>query len=559
MLIKNKKLSQQGFSLIELMVAIAILAFAIFGIFYAYSTGFLGMADARDRTVATNYLQEAMEDVKNMDFEKIATTSYKVTDGNKDFRIDVILTEQGPNLKKVYSMVTWIDRNGNTKKVDSSLSINYVEFYASEAFKIVLFAESYSILNTPTSSPYASTEIFAVIKDINGNTVSDWGKKPGEGDITFTLISADKYGEFSDGSSVILVTPVEGKAGVTFCSLGTFDPDDSPTENYFVLQNIQAAVYLPEKEETVSDTITIKITDGPAKIILEAAPQSLKAKESNYSTLTASLINAAGDILTKDNIFNDVVITFSASGEGKFEDGSSLYNITIPWDSGSSEAATVTLNLLSTGNPGPANVVATALNLESAATSVVFLGPPVSISITANPNPLYLDDAGGSTISVSLLDLNGYITSPFDESLNISLVVTENDTGGNIADGLLIFPVSETGGISQTTTFSGQTTTGTAKITASGGGLPDASITLIVISSLVPDHIKLSASPEILHVGGTSTITGIVYDISGNIVRNYSGAITFHTDLGSLSDYSFSNGIATIKLSSGDSGVAQKS
>jgi len=514
------------------------------------------MADARDRTVAVNYLQQALEEVKNMDFEKIATTSRKVTDGNKEFRIDLILTEENPKIKKVYGMVTWIDRNGNTKKVDSSLSISYVEFFASEASRIVLFAESYNILNTPTSSPYASTEIFAVIKDANGNTVSDWGENPGEGDITFILISEDKYGEFSDGSSVIVVTPVGGKASVTFCSKGTFSPDSSPTENYFVLQNIQASVYLPEENKTVYDTITIKITDGPAKITIDADPTSIKAQEGNYSTITASLINAAGDILTKNNIFHDVTITFSISGEGKFEDGSSLYTITIPWDSGSSEEATVTLSLFSTGNPSLVNVVATAPNLESGASSVIFLGPPVTISISANPNPIYVDDISGSTISISLLDANGYITSPNDNPITISLVVAENNTGGDIADYSFEFPVMEEGGITRTTEFSGQTTTGSAKITASGGELPDASITISVISALVPDHIKLSANPETLSVGATSTITAIVYDISGNIVRNYSGTITFNTNPEiSLADYSFSNGIATTKLTSETSGV----
>ncbi|HBY56437.1 MAG TPA: hypothetical protein DEG96_01010 [Candidatus Atribacteria bacterium] len=552
----NKKLFHKGFTLIELMIAVVILALAIFGIFHAYSVGFMGMADARDRTVAVNYLQQALEDVKNTDFEKISTTSSKVSDGNKEYRIDIILTDETSNLKKVYAMVTWIDRNGNTKKVDSTLSINYVEFFASNAFKITLFAESYNILNTPTSSPYASTEVFAVIKDENGNTVSDWGKKPGEGDITFSLISEEQYGEFSDGSTVVIVTPVEGKASVTFCSKGTFTPAVSPTDDYFVLQKIQASVYLPEEAKTVSDTITIKITDGPAKIILDAEPKSLKAQEGNFSTITASLINAAGDILTKAEIFNDITITFSISGEGKFEDGSKLYNITIPWDSGSSEAATVTLNLFSNGTPGSVNVVAAATNLESDAVNVIFLGPPATISITANPNPIYVDDITGSTISVSLLDANGYITSPDVDPITISLSLTENDTGGDITDYSLEFPVSETGGIVKTTKFSGQTTTGSAKIIASVGGLPDASVTIIVISSLVPDHIKLSASPETVSVGGTSTITAIVYDISGNIVRNYSGAILFDTTLGSFTDYSFSNGIATTKLSSEDSGVA---
>ncbi|MCG2791747.1 MAG: prepilin-type N-terminal cleavage/methylation domain-containing protein, partial [Actinomycetia bacterium] len=75
MLIIKKRNIQKGFSLIELMVAVVILAIAILGIYQAYSVSFTGMTDARDRTVATNYVREAMEGIKNMDFDKIITKS----------------------------------------------------------------------------------------------------------------------------------------------------------------------------------------------------------------------------------------------------------------------------------------------------------------------------------------------------------------------------------------------------------------------------------------------------------------------------------------------------
>lgn len=68
MLSINRKLSHKGFSLIELMVAIVILAMVVFGIFLAFSTGFQGMADARDRTEAVNYIQKTLWGIQKYTF-----------------------------------------------------------------------------------------------------------------------------------------------------------------------------------------------------------------------------------------------------------------------------------------------------------------------------------------------------------------------------------------------------------------------------------------------------------------------------------------------------------
>ncbi|MDD4896309.1 MAG: prepilin-type N-terminal cleavage/methylation domain-containing protein, partial [Atribacterota bacterium] len=56
--------NQRGFSLIELMVAIAILGAAAFGIFQSFQAGFWGMSDARARTIATNIAQKKLEEIK---------------------------------------------------------------------------------------------------------------------------------------------------------------------------------------------------------------------------------------------------------------------------------------------------------------------------------------------------------------------------------------------------------------------------------------------------------------------------------------------------------------
>ena len=120
---KRRSNLNKGFSLIELMVAVVILAMAIFGIFHAYSAGFMGMADARDRTVATNYAREAMEDIKNKSFEEIVNDPYDPDDplGQIKFQREVTVTADVDgsidDLKKVTTIVSWVDRNEQTKTV----------------------------------------------------------------------------------------------------------------------------------------------------------------------------------------------------------------------------------------------------------------------------------------------------------------------------------------------------------------------------------------------------------------------------------------------------------
>ena len=121
----KRRSNLNGFSLIELMVAVVILALAIFGIFQAFSTSFQGMADARDRTVATNLAQEKIEGIKNIPFADINTY---ITDNNgttvisgKEFTINIVSVnyeeEADDNLKRVTTKISWSDRNGNSKEV----------------------------------------------------------------------------------------------------------------------------------------------------------------------------------------------------------------------------------------------------------------------------------------------------------------------------------------------------------------------------------------------------------------------------------------------------------
>ena len=145
----NKKLSKKGFSLIELMVAVVILALAIFGIFHAYSAGFMGMADSRDRTVATNYLQEMIEDFKNMDFNQVKSEPITPLPDTKFSRGAYVLNleaiDEVVTLKKVIVQVRWIDRKGNTKieKASTTIYNKPTTSVVSGAARIIIYADPY--------------------------------------------------------------------------------------------------------------------------------------------------------------------------------------------------------------------------------------------------------------------------------------------------------------------------------------------------------------------------------------------------------------------------------
>ena len=517
-----------GFSLIELMVAVVILALAIFGIFQAYSVGFMGMADARDRTVATNYAREAMEDVKNMDFDKIKQTYKSVTNANKEYKIYVTFSTETDNLKEIFTIVEWEDRNGIKKTIESSMLVHFIEVFALDPAKIVLFADPYIILSNST------TNLTAAIKDIKGNTIIDWTAD----NISFSIIPGNEDGSLSNTSDTN-----NGVATTTFAHDGTVGTGEID------IYVIEASVTLPNGN-IVSDEVTIKVTDGPVKITLTADPSTIKSNSIECSTITVSLQNAAGGTLKKNILVSDVEIAFSVFGD--FVEGDlSFSTITIHADSSDGDAVATT-SLCPTGKRGLATIIATSTGLESGRVDVKFLGPPVSILISANPNSIYEDDPEGSAITVSLIDKNGFYTNPDSGTITISLALSTNpyDPSAYLETYSINFDsTTDPIGVIKTTKFKGQNSIGTAIITASGGGLIEDSVTISIRGELVPDNIRLTASTQNVQAGGTSTITATVYDGS-TIAIHYIGTITFKTTLGT-----FSNGSTTIDVEV-DSGKA---
>jgi hypothetical protein len=503
------------------MVAVVILSMVIFGIFQAYSAGFMGMADARDRTVATNYAQEAMEDIKNMEFELITNENLstpEIIDGK--FNRVVTISDEYDNLKKITTRVFWNNRRGEIININTTMYINKTQFNPGAAAKIILYANPYYTV-LPSSG---IVNLIAIIKDENGNTKIDWD----DGDIHFAVLGTG-YSDFPEGSvgsylgylgntpgaDEIAIIPTNGKAETTFTA-----------SNYTIGSDIQQGDVIIKawivSPDITSNPITITVTLDVVRIDLSADPTSIKADGTSTSTVTAALKNSG--VETVEDATNDV--TFYISGEGTFvnSEGVALPNTTTI----SPTNGIVTIYVKSINNtPGTAIVTASSEGLLSDSVSIIATGSPYSISVSVNPVFIYTDDLIGTEVTITIKDVKG---NPVKYTGSIDLSISGGTgTFGNNSPYFDNAP-------SAYTTFSSNTP-GIITITASGGGLILGSTTIEVRSALVADNITLTAVPQNILAGGgvTSEITATVKQGTTTISK-YNKDITFQI----ISDTSFS-------------------
>jgi len=501
----NKKLSHKGFSLIELMVAAAILAFAIFGIFQAYSVGFMGMADARDRTVATNYAREAMEDIKNMDFLEISPVALTQIEGTKFERgISVDYNVEGSsNLTRVTVRVSWKNRNEQPLHVTTSMLVNNIEFTAGAAAKILLYVYPSNVILPEEDD----TELIAVVKDVKGNTIKNWDK-----DITFTIISGTDLGYLEEPTHIsVTKSPEEGRATVILYSSAEALGGDEKG-----LVNIRAEVLTDP--ELGFDTVEVTLTWGAVSIALVPEQGAIKINES--TTIHAYLKNAAGDNIT----IAEAEITFDFSGEGTLP--APLIRET--------ENGEVSITLTATDTPGVATVTASASNLLSDSVDIYITGPPKSIYVEVNPNYIYIDQT--AEVIVTLKDING-ITVDAEETVYIDLSLTLDSVGqGNFTppSTIEIGIGSSSGDSTFTPTGTGN---GTVQAVDSAGVLTTGEVAIFIADPLIADYIEVTANPSSIEAGGylISSITAVIKNPDGITVFNYIQPITFSTDKGSFS------------------------
>ncbi len=541
MLQKNKlSQNQKGFSLIELMVAVAILALAAFGIFQAYTAGFMGMSESKARTIATNYMQEKMEELKNKDFDEVVDEIPEIlTSGGVEFTRYInfefidgntnLVSVEETNIKRITNVVNWNIHNKN-QTIQSQLLIQKTQFTPGDANRIVLYADPYNVI-LPVDD---STDIIAVIKDADGNTITNWDGS----DVYFIIIDGSDLGTLSAYN--VTPDPNTGIARVTFTSSGTVSEAKEGTVK------IQASVTKSDLT-TLTNTININVTWGAVKVEVTAEPTSIRADGISISNITAKIQRADGSIATGGTF----EVTFMVSGQGTLI-GDNIVTAS------SENGYIVTIQLQSTTTPGIAVVSAISPGLFSDSCDIQTSGIPAGILIKAVPEEIYDDDT--ADIIVKIVDVNGVPVIP-DESIEVSVTVVNG--GGTLSSTSLLFDDEHSHTITYTPVPDIPNEISVEVIVFSNEW--NDSVIITVLPKLTPENIELNANPANIPRGGgdlgKTRITAIVKDADGKTVHNYSNSVTFITTAGSFNDsltltMNFNEGIASVYLESdNDSGA----
>lgn len=120
MMLKRKN-KEQGFTLVEVLVTIVVVAVALMALLSVFIYGFNLLSRMKQTAIATQCAQEELENIRNLTYEEILAlgpsfTNDSLTLLDNSTGIRTIEDSVGPDIKKLTISVFWIYRGQNMRK-----------------------------------------------------------------------------------------------------------------------------------------------------------------------------------------------------------------------------------------------------------------------------------------------------------------------------------------------------------------------------------------------------------------------------------------------------------
>lgn len=117
---------EKGFTLLEVILALAIFSAGIIAIMRVFSIGLASSGGVEDVSLALNIAQKKMEEINNTPFAGITSSGPAPADTTAPFsRFNVTVDTTGLNPKQIDVTVNWNVQGGTTGVVLTTLRTNY--------------------------------------------------------------------------------------------------------------------------------------------------------------------------------------------------------------------------------------------------------------------------------------------------------------------------------------------------------------------------------------------------------------------------------------------------
>jgi prepilin-type N-terminal cleavage/methylation domain-containing protein len=122
-IMRNK---EEGFTLLEIILALAIFSGSIIAVMRAFSIGLASSGDVEDMSLALNLAQKKMEEIVNIPFASVISSGPVPADTTAPFsKFNITVNVTGANPKEINTAVNWNVQGGTAGVMLTTLRTNY--------------------------------------------------------------------------------------------------------------------------------------------------------------------------------------------------------------------------------------------------------------------------------------------------------------------------------------------------------------------------------------------------------------------------------------------------